>query len=140
MAAKQYWLVKQEPDSYPWEQFIKEGGAAWTGVRNFQSRNNLRGMQRGDLVLYYHSGEAKEIVGMAKVAKPAYPDPTATAGDWSAVDLKPVKPLKTTVTLQTVKADEQLKGVALVRQSRLSVTPLTAKEFERLLQLGQTSV
>jgi len=133
-----FWLVKTEPEAYAWATLIKDGATAWTGVRNFQARNNLRGMGRGDFVLFYHSGEAKEIVGVARVAKEAYADPTAEAGDWSAVDLKPVKALTTPVVLATIKAYAVLKEMALVRNSRLSVTPVTKVQFERVLKLGTT--
>ena len=95
---KNYWLVKQEPESYAWDAFVKDGGTAWTGIRNFQARNHLRSMKEGDLVFYYHSGDAREIVGVAKVTKAAYPDPTAEEGDWSAVDLAPVKRVASTDT------------------------------------------
>ena len=132
------WLVKQEPGTYSWETFVQEGGTVWSGVRNFQARNNLRAMKRGDRVLFYHSGEAKEVVGMAKVAKEAYPDPTAKEGDWSAVDLIPVQSLKVPVSLKTIKADKSLQQMVLVRNSRLSVLPLTAEQFQRLLELGKT--
>ena len=135
-----HWLVKQEPDDYSWATFVKDGRAAWTGVRNFEARNNLRTMAKGDLVLYYHSGIEKQVVGVAKVDREAYPDPTATEGDWSSVDLAPVKPLREPVTLKAVKADKILKEAALVRKSRLSVTPLTPQQFARLLKLARTSV
>ena len=135
-----HWLVKQEPDDYSWTTFVKDGRAAWTGVRNFEARNNLRTMGKGDLVLYYHSGIEKQVVGVAKVDREAYPDPTATEGDWSSVDLAPVKPLREPVTLKAVKADKILKEAALVRKSRLSVTPLTPQQFARLLKLARTSV
>jgi len=137
---RNHWLVKQEPGTYAWETFVQEGGTAWTGVRNFQARNNLRAMKKGDWVFYYHSGEAKEVVGVAKVAKEAYPDPTAKDGDWSAVDLAPVKPLKRPVALPEIKADKALQDLKLLKQSRLSVVPLTSDEFQRLLGLGQTKV
>ena len=133
----QYWLVKTEPEAYSWTTFVKEGGTAWTGVRNFSARNNLRAMKRGDLVLLYHSGE-KQVVGLARVQKEAYADPTATEGDWSCVDLKPVKPLKTPVSLEQIKADRILRNNPLVNRSRLSVVPVAAEQFERLLQLAQT--
>src|SRR5215470_17819383 len=113
-----YWLVKQEPEAYSWTTFVKEGQTAWTGVRNFQARNNLRAMKKGDLVLFYHSVSEKQIVGLARVSRESYPDPTATGGDWSCVDLTPVKPLKKPVTLDVIKADKILKDVRLVRQSR----------------------
>ncbi|HEY9170829.1 MAG TPA: EVE domain-containing protein [Verrucomicrobiae bacterium] len=133
-----YWLVKQEPEEYAWAAFVKDGGTAWTGVRNFQARNNLRAMRRGDPVLYYHSGEAKEIVGLARVAKEAYTDPTADDGDWVAVDLRPVQALTAPLSLAAIKADARLKTMALLRQSRLSVVPLTKSEFERVLELGKS--
>src|SRR5712671_3717153 len=104
-----YWLVKSEPEAYSWSQLLKEGKTAWTGVRNFAARLHLRAMRKDDLVFYYHSGEGKEVVGIAKVLKAAYPDPTADEGDWSCVDLAPVKPLSRPVSLQTVKADPALK-------------------------------
>jgi predicted RNA-binding protein with PUA-like domain len=134
------WLIKQEPEDYAWATFVKDGGTAWTGVRNFQARNNLRAMRKGDQVLYYHSGESKEIVGIARVAKEAYADPTAEDGDWSAVDFKPCKPMKAPVTLAAIKADGGLKEMALVRQSRLSVVPVTPAQFGRVLKLGGTKL
>lgn len=137
--AQSYWLVKQEPQSYSWDDFVKERGSAWTGIRNFQARNNLRSMKKGDYALFYHSGEAKEIVGLAKVAKVAYEDPTAREGDWSAVDLKPVKPLQKPVSLKAIKTDPLLQDMLLVRNSRLSVSPVSAEQFKRLLQLAETS-
>ncbi len=133
-----HWLVKQEPDAYAWSQFVADGKTSWTGVRNFQARNNLRAMKKGDLVLYYHSNIGKEIVGIAKVVNEHYPDPTADEGDWSVVDLAPVKPLKTFVTLDALKADAVLKDMPLVKQSRLSVSPLTEPQFKRVLSLGET--
>src|SRR5262245_35620704 len=131
--ARNFWVVKQEPKSYSWTTFVREGGTAWTGVRNFQARNNLRAMSEGDPVFYYHSGDEKQIVGIARVAKQAYPDPTATEGDWSCVDLTPVKALNRPVTLVTIKGDALLKHMLLARNSRLSVSPVTPKEFQRLL-------
>src|SRR6266540_538581 len=120
-----YWLVKSEPESYSWTQLVKDGKTAWTGVRNFAARNNLRAMKPGDGVFFYHSGEGKEIVGIARVLKAAYPDPTARDGDWSCVDLAPVKALGKPVNLQTIKADRILKEMALAKRSRLSVSPVT---------------
>ena len=131
-----YWLVKSEPEAYAWGQFVQDGKTAWTGVRNFQARNNLRAMKRGDRVFFYHSVSDKQIVGLARVVKEFYPDATATEGDWSCVDLEPVKPLKSPVPLATIKADAALKDMPLVKQSRLSVTPLTQTQAERLLQLA----
>ena len=136
--AKNYWLVKSEPEAYSWTTFLKDGKAAWTGVRNFQARNNLRAMKKGDLVAFYHSVTEKQIVGLAKVEREAYPDATAEEGDWSCVDLVPAKALKNPVSLDAIKADKLLAQMPLVKQSRLSVTPLDAKQFERLLQLAQT--
>src|SRR6266536_1901832 len=133
-----YWVVKQEPEAYSWADFVKDGGTAWTGVRNFQARNNLRAMRKGDLVLYYHSVSDKQVVGLAKVAKEAYPDPTAKEGDWSAVDLAPLKPLESPVDLETIKSDKALSDIPLVRHGRLSVQPLTKAQFQRILKLGKT--
>ncbi len=135
-----YWLVKSEPEAYSWDKFVQDGGTAWTGVRNFAARLNLRAMRRGDLVCFYHSVTGKEIVGLAKVAAEAYPDPTAKEGDWSCVDLAPVKPLATPVPLDAIKADQVLALIPLVRQSRLSVSALTKEQFARLLALGKTKV
>ncbi len=131
-----HWLVKQEPTAYSWEQFVKDGGTAWTGVRNFQARNHLRAMKRGDEVLFYHSVTGKAVVGISKVVREAYPDPTAEEGDWSCVDLKPVGALKTPVSLDVIKADAALAEIGLLRQSRLSVMPLKPAEFARIVKLG----
>jgi predicted RNA-binding protein with PUA-like domain len=138
--AKNFWLVKQEPEAYSWQTFQKEGRAVWTGVRNFQARNNLRAMKKGDLICFYHSVSEKQIVGIAKVDKEYYPDPTAKEGDWSVVELIPLKPLRAPVSLETIKADKILKEVPLVKQSRLSVTPLTADQFARIAELGETKI
>lgn len=135
-----YWLVKSEPEAYSWDKFVKDGGTAWTGVRNFAARLNLRAMRRGDLVCFYHSVTGKEVVGLAKVTREAYPDATAKEGDWSCVDLAPVKPLAKPVSLEAIKADKLLAGIPLVRQSRLSVSPLTAEQFARVLALGGTKL
>src|SRR5215471_9949849 len=131
-----YWLVKSEPESYSWSQLVRDGRTAWTGVRNFAARLNLRAMKNGDSVFFYHSVSDKQVVGLARVARESYPDPTADEGDWSCVDLEPVKPLKNPVTLETIKADAVLKEMQLVKQSRLSVSPLTKIQAERLLKLG----
>jgi predicted RNA-binding protein with PUA-like domain len=135
-----YWLVKSEPESYAWATFVKEQRAAWTGVRNFQARNNLRAMKRGDLVFFYHSVSDKQIVGIARVEKEAYVDKTAEEGDWSCVDLVPVKPLTEPVTLAQIKADKALADMPLLKQSRISVTPLNASHFNRVLALGNTKL
>ena len=133
-----HWLVKSEPEAYAWATFVKDGRTAWTGVRNFQARNNLRAMKRSDLVLFYHSVSEKQIVGVSRVEKEAYADKTAEEGDWSCVDLAPVKPLAQPVTLEQIKADKTLAEMPLLKQSRLSVTPLTAAQFNRVLTLGKT--
>jgi predicted RNA-binding protein with PUA-like domain len=134
----QFWLVKQEPEAYPWAKLVKDRRTAWTGVRNFQARLNLRAMKKGDLVFYYHSVSEKQIVGMARVEKEAYPDPTATEGDWVCVDLAPVNALRKPVSLETIKADQVLAGMKIVRHTRLSVTPVTSQEFNRILELAGT--
>ncbi|MCS7089807.1 MAG: EVE domain-containing protein [Verrucomicrobiota bacterium] len=136
----QYWLVKQEPAEYPWDQFLQDRGTAWTGVRNFQARNHLRSMRRGDLVLYYHSGEERAVVGIARVTREAYPDPTAQEEMWVAVDLAPIRPLEEAVPLHVIKKDPVLCEMALVRQSRLSVMPVTETQWRRILELGRTSL
>lgn len=137
---KQYWLVKQEPESYSWADFVKDGGTRWTGIRNFQARLNLRAMKAGDLAFFYHSVSEKQVVGVAKVSKEHFPDPTATEGDWSAVELKPVKPFKTPVTLDQIKADPALASMVLVKNSRLSTQPVTEAQAKRLLELGETRI
>lgn len=133
-----FWLVKQEPSAYSWEQFVQDKGTYWNGVRNYQARNNLQAMKKGDLVLFYHSVVGKEIMGIAKVTKESYPDPTAEDGDWVVVDLKPAKAFNKTVTLEEIKNNSKLKDIALIKQSRLSVMPLKATEFKILLQMGDT--
>ena len=135
-----YWLVKSEPDAYAWVAFVKDGRTAWTGVRNFAARLHLRAMKNGDTVFFYHSNEGKEVVGVALVVKEAYPDMTAEEGEWSCVDLKALKPIATPVTLAAMKADPLLRQMALVKQSRLSVSPVTAAQAERLLKLGGTKI
>ena len=135
---KNYWLVKSEPSAYSWDNLLHDKHARWDGVRNFEARNNLRAMRMGDLVLYYHSGEGKEIVGIAKVVKEGYADPTATEGDWCAVDLAPVKALKRPVALAMLKTDKALADVAVVRKPRISVVGILAAEFARILALAET--
>jgi predicted RNA-binding protein with PUA-like domain len=144
-----FWLVKQEPSDYSWADFVADGSTSWTGVRNFAARNNLRRMSNGDEVLFYHSGgpsrtgssataqeQTKAVMGIARVARTAYRDTTAKEGDWSAVDLVPLKPLRKPVTLREIKSKPGLKNIALVRQSRLSVMPLGEKEFKIILKMG----
>jgi predicted RNA-binding protein with PUA-like domain len=135
-----YWLVKSEPDAYAWAAFVKDGKTAWTGVRSFAARIHLRAMRKGDAVFFYHSNEGKDVVGVAQVIKEHYADATAEEGDWSCVDLKPVKPFVQPVTLEQIKADSTLKEMALVKQSRLSVMPVTAAQAKQLLKLGATSL
>jgi predicted RNA-binding protein with PUA-like domain len=138
--SKSHWLVKQEPETYSWDSFVKDGGTAWTGVRNFAARINLRAMKKGDPVFYYHSVSGKRVVGVARVEKEAYPDPTATEGDWVCVNLAPVKALKKPVSLETIKNDKILKEMPLVRISRLSVSPLSEAQFNRVLELAGTKI
>lgn len=132
----QYWLVKSEPETYSWADLVRDGRTCWDGVRNFQARNNLQQMQPGNMVLFYHSVSEKAIVGIAKVDKAAYPDPTTDDAKWVAVDLVPFRAFKDPVTLDQIKKDERLQNIALLRQSRLSVMPLQAEEFDVLLALG----
>ena len=130
-----YFLVKSEPATYAWQQFVKDGKTMWEGVRNFAARKNLRSMKMGDLVLFYHSGEDKAVMGIAKVSKEFYQD-TTTKEDWSVVDLVPVKPFKKAVTLSEIKKEKMLQDIYLVRQGRLSVMPLEKKEFELIVKMG----
>ncbi|MEY4281834.1 MAG: hypothetical protein RLZ39_1246 [Bacteroidota bacterium] len=132
-----YWLVKSEPFKYSWEQFCKDKKTFWDGVRNYQARNNLRAMAKGDEVLFYHSNEGLEIVGIAIVAKIAYQDPTTDDPNWVAVDLKPLRALKNTVTLATMKQTPGLENLALIKQGRLSVCPVTTMEYKIILDLAK---
>ncbi len=134
----QFWLVKQEPSKYNWQQFVEDQETYWDGVRNYQARNNLQAMKKGDRVLFYHSVVGKEIKGIARVTRESYPDPTTDDPAWVVVDLKPVKPMKVPVTLEQIKSHAKLREMALVKQSRLSVTPLTPAEFKIILALGKT--
>ena len=136
MHQPQHWLVKSEPFKYSWEKFNKDGRTFWDGVRNYQARNNLREMKVGDLVLFYHSNEGKNVVGVAKVVKAFYQDPTTSDPNWVVVDLVPVQALDKPVTLAQIKAEESLKDISLVRQGRLSVMPLKATEFDKILEMG----
>ncbi len=132
-----YWLVKSEPHKYSWTKFQKDGQTFWDGVRNYQARNNLRDMRVGDLVLFYHSNEGKEVVGIAEVIRESYQDPTTTDPNWVVVDLKPLRALKKAVGLDVIKADSQLANISLVRQGRLSVMPLKTEEFDRIIALSE---
>ena len=131
-----HWLVKSEPSAYSWSDIVRDKQTAWTGVRNFQARNNLRSMKAGDSVLFYHSVSDPSVVGITKVIKEAYPDPTAKQGDWSCVDLAPVKPLTSPVTLAKIKEEIALAEIPLIKQSRLSVMPVTAIEYSRILKMS----
>lgn len=135
-----YWLIKSEPSAYSWEQLVKDKQTFWSGVRNYAARNNLRAMKKGDLAFFYHSNEGTNIVGIAKVVKEAYPDATATEGDWSGVDFAALKPMKKPVSLEQIKKEPSLKTMELVRISRLSVSKVTAKEFEKILGMGETKI
>ena len=137
---RSYWLIKSEPFKYSWDEFKSDGSTYWDGVRNYEARNNLRDMRVGDLALYYHSNEGKEVVGVARIKKTAYQDPTTDDDRWVVVDVEPVKALTQPVGLDTIKADPKLSEMALVRRSRLSVTPVTSAEFRRVLKLGKTSL
>lgn len=132
-----YWLVKSEPFKYPFDQLLKDKSTFWDGVRNYQARNNLRAMKKGDLVLFYHSNEGKEIVGIAKVKKESYQDPTSDDPNWVVVDLSPYKKLKSPVTLEVIKKDKLLSNMGLIKQSRLSVMPVKPEEFDRIIELGE---
>jgi len=132
-----YWLIKSEPFKYSWDHFVKEGISVWDGVRNYQARNNLKAMKIGDWAFFYHSNEGMEVVGIAEVVKEYYQDPTTTDERWVVVEFKPVKKLEKTVTLKQMKADSRLENLALIKQSRLSVTPVTKAEFDIILSLGQ---
>ena len=135
-----YWLVKSEPESYSWDNLLKDKRTAWTGVRNFQARNNLRAMKRGDLVLFYHSVSEKQVVGIARVDKEAYPDASAKEGDWSCVDIVPVKALTKPVALEQIKSEKHLATMPLLKSSRLSVQPVSEVHFHRVLALGDSTL
>src|SRR6059036_661747 len=135
-ASSGLWMAKSEPETYSWDDFVRDGRTDWTGVRNFQARNNLKQMKVGDRVLFYHSGTGKCVVGIAEVVKAAYPDPTANDPQWVAVDLKPVKPLKKPVPLASIRYHTDLSDLPLIRQSQLSVMALTKEEFETIVAMG----
>ena len=135
--SKGHWLVKQEPEDYSWDDLMRDGSTQWTGVRNFQARNNLRQMKLGDSVFFYHSGKEKCVVGIAKVSQAAYPDPTAREDGWIAVDIKPQQRLPNPVSLADIKANPKLSDLLLVRQSRLSVMPVGESEFEEIVRMAK---
>jgi predicted RNA-binding protein with PUA-like domain len=137
-ASSGHWLVKQEPEAYSFDDLVRDGRTDWTGVRNFQARNYLRQMKTGDVVLFYHSGESKSVVGIAQVVKAPYPDPTANDEQWVAVDIKPVKPLKQPVSLAAMRENPKLATLLLIRQSRLSVMPVSKAEFDVIVKMSGT--
>ncbi|MEE9174886.1 MAG: EVE domain-containing protein [Thermodesulfobacteriota bacterium] len=132
-----YWLVKSEPFKYSWDDLLKDGSTYWDGVRNYQARNNLKSMEKGDLVLYYHSNEGKEVVGVARVIKEFYQDPTTQDDRWVVVDIEPVNKLNSPVSLSDIKNDKRLEKVPLVTHSRLSVMPILKKHFETIIKMGK---
>ena len=138
--ARSYWLVKSEPSKYSWDDLVRDGSTYWDGVRNYMARNNLRDMKKGDLALYYHSNEGKEVVGVARVMREAYPDPTTDDDRWVVVDFAPVKALKEFVTLDQIRKDKALAEIAMLKYNRLSVVPIKTDEFKRILKLGKTAV
>lgn len=137
---RRYWLMKSEPNVYPFAKLVEDGRTYWDGVRNYEARNNLRAMKEGDLAFFYHSNIGKEIVGIARIIKEAYPDPTAPGEDWSVVDIAPVMSMKKAVSLATIKQDDSLQTMALLRRSRLSVVPVSNEEFAHILDLGETEL
>jgi predicted RNA-binding protein with PUA-like domain len=134
---KRYWLVKQEPSAYSWTDFVADGATNWTGVRNFQARNNLRAMRKGDAVLFYHSVTDKAAIGIAEVVREAYRDPTAKEGDWSAVDIRPLKALNQPVSLEQIKTEPRLRNIPLLKNSRLSVQSLEKSAFELIIRMSK---
>jgi predicted RNA-binding protein with PUA-like domain len=134
--ARQHWLVKSEPDAFSWDQQVKNGVEPWTGVRNHTAKQNLKAMKKGDWAFFYHSNQGKEIVGVVEVVREAYPDPTARAGGWVCVDMQAVAPMPKPVSLLAVKADPEFVDFALVRQSRLSVMPVSQPHWERICRMG----
>ena len=138
--ARAYWLMKSEPFKYSWDELVKDGRTYWDGVRNYEARNNMAAMKKGDLAFYYHSNEGKEIVGIAEIVGEAYQDPTTDDGRWVVVDVAPVVPFSEPVTLATIKADPNLEEIALIRRGRLSVVSITPEEFRYVAKLGRTKV
>jgi predicted RNA-binding protein with PUA-like domain len=132
-----HWLIKSEPGTYSWNDLVRDRKTRWDGVRNFQARNNIRAMQPGDLALFYHSGDERSIPGAARVTSAPYPDPTAREGDWSAVDVEPAFALREPVNLERIKTERALAGMALLRQSRLSVQPVGKDEFDTIVRIGK---
>ncbi len=137
---RQYWLMKSEPSKYSFAQLVRDGQTMWDGVRNFEARNNLRGMKPGDLLLFYHSNEGKAVVGIGRIKCEAYADPTAPGEDWSVVELEPLLPLKAAVSLEAIRSEPQLAEIALLKKPRLSVVPVSKEHFDRILKMGKTKV
>jgi len=135
-----YWLINSEPSVFGYEDLVRDGKTKWEGVRNYAARNNLRAMKKGDLALFYHSNEGLEVVGIAKVEKEHYPDPTAESGDWSVVDFVPYKKVARPVSINAIKETSEMQNVALVKNGRLSVMPLTEAEFRKILEMGETKM
>jgi predicted RNA-binding protein with PUA-like domain len=137
---RQYWLMKSEPFKYSFAQLVRDGATMWDGVRNFEARNNLRAMKVGDLGLFYHSSEGKAVVGVARIKRAAYADPTAPGEDWSVVDLEPVAPLKAAVSLDAIRSEADLTEIALLKKPRISVVPVSKAQFDQILRMGKTSI
>lgn len=135
--AKAHFLIKSEPDKYSFDQLVADGRAVWDGIRSFEARNNLRAMKNGDLLLYYHSNEGKAVVGIARVSREAYPDPTAEGEDWSVVEIEPVRPLARPVALDELRTHRVLAKMMMLRRPRLSVVPVTGEEFDAVLDLAK---
>jgi predicted RNA-binding protein with PUA-like domain len=138
--SRQYWLMKSEPFKYSFAQLLRDGRTMWDGVRNYEARNYLRAMKAGDLALFYHSNEGKAVVGVARIKREAYPDPTAPGEDWSVVDLEPVVTIKAAVSLDAIRSETDLADIALLKRSRLSVVPVSKEHFEKILKMGKTRV
>jgi predicted RNA-binding protein with PUA-like domain len=137
---RRYWLMKSEPAKYSYAQLVRDGQTTWDGVRNYEARNSLRAMKLGDLALFYHSNEGKSVVGVVRIKREAYPDPTAPEEDWSVVDVEPVAPIKAPVSLDAIRDDPTLADIALLKRSRLSVVPVSKEHFDRILKLGKTKI
>lgn len=138
--SRKYWLMKSEPAKYSFAQLARDGKTTWDGVRNYEARNNLRAMKVGDLALFYHSNEGRTIVGVARVTREAYPDPTAPGEDWSVVDIAPAAPMKAAVSLDAIRGEAALAEIALLKKSRISVVPVSKEHFDRILKMGKTKV
>jgi len=138
--SRKYWLMKSEPSKYSYAQLVRDGQTMWDGVRNFEARNNIRAMKAGDLALFYHSNDGKAVVGVARIKREAYADPTAPGEDWSVVDVEPAVPFKVPVSLEAIRGEADLAEIALLKKSRLSVVPVSKQHFDRILKMGKTKV